>query len=68
MMLTIPFNGEPCYNCGRPVFQLSVSVNVIHEKRAYRANCTLPCGCLHAMTELRLEARADVGDRQRVSA
>lgn len=52
--LTIPYNGEPCDNCGHHVYQLDVDVTLVRGARRFRANCTTPCGCLHAVIELPL--------------
>lgn len=64
-MLTIPLNGEPCDTCGQPAFQLSVDVTLIHNGKHYRANCTLPCGCFHAVRELVPISQRD--DQRRVA-
>lgn len=51
-MLTIPFNGEPCLNCGQRVEILIVNAFFTRRGQRYRANVTKPCGCAHSVEHL----------------
>lgn len=51
-MIAIRFNGEPCASCGFAVQDLVVSAIYSRRGHNYRVNVSLPCGCVHAVTEL----------------
>lgn len=51
-MMRIAYNGESCANCGFDVAELVVNFTYTRDGEQFRANCTMPCGCIHGVTSV----------------